>query len=216
MTKEPIDQALFEGQGRFIELPEGLIKMMTEQQTTKTNAELYGEGGVAVLPEAVAVKVIVDPSTFEEQLIAMKDGAAEELTEEELLRQALNLSTADNVRLEEQLAEALASLEEAHATIATLREEMRVAKNTAELNVSTLHARVKILELDNEALQTRSTEAEAGLMKASLDDGGAERLRGILRYLLTLKWHKDTFGKTPEYLERQKEAWALAMEAAHG
>ncbi len=58
MTEEPIHQALFEGQGRFIELPEGMIKMMTEQQATKTNATLYGEGGVAVLPETCVMDVV--------------------------------------------------------------------------------------------------------------------------------------------------------------
>ena len=40
-----------------------------------------------------------------------------------------------------------------------------------------------------------------------------ELLEGIIRELLTLKWHKDTFGKTPEYLERQPKAWEKAMEA---
>ena len=40
-----------------------------------------------------------------------------------------------------------------------------------------------------------------------------QELRAIIRELLTLKWYKDTFGKTPEYLERQPKAWEKAMEA---
>lgn len=47
----------------------------------------------------------------------------------------------------------------------------------------------------------------------TLEEQNNQELRAILRELLTLKWHKDAFGKTPEYLERQPIAWEKAMEA---
>ena len=86
-------------------------------------------------------------------------------------------------------------------------------KNAAELEASTLHARVKILELDNEKLRNDFEYRGGMLAIAALDDSGAGCLRAILRELLTLKWHKDTFGKTPEYLERMPKAWEAAKEA---
>ena len=51
------------------------------------------------------------------------------------------------------------------------------------------------------------------ILKNDIGTVRTELLEGIIRELLTLKWHKDTFGKTPEYLERQPKAWEKAMEA---
>lgn len=45
-----------------------------------------------------------------------------------------------------------------------------------------------------------------------VQQSSSESLRAIIRNLLTLKWHKDTFGKTPEYLEAMPKAWEEAKE----
>ncbi len=89
--------------------------------------------------------------------------------------------------------------------------------DTKELTVEERLAEAceKIYFLEKE-LRTAKDAAEhrGGMLAiAALDDSGAGCLRAILRELLTLKWHKDTFGKTPEYLERMPKAWEAAKEA---
>lgn len=113
------------------------------------------------------------------------------------------MTDTKELTVEEQLAEA-------QATITMLQKELRTTKNSAELEASTLHARVKVLGMDKHVAQN-DVVIVSDVAARSIEL--SESLRAILRNLLTLKWHKDTFGKTPEYLEAMPKVWEEAREA---
>ena len=73
------------------------------------------------------------------------------------------------------------------------------------------------LRQEKEQLKAELTEAESAVADLMTEydklKSERDRLREALQWLVDLKAVEDREGKTPEYKERQPQAWALAKEA---